>query len=149
MMINIEDRLAIEDLYARNLWALDLSNAKAFSATFTPDGVLGMREDHRGAAAIEAFVAALAKDLPAAWSNHHMSALTLSAAGSDVVAHSYIIRVHRLPTQSRNNCSIIWSGYSRDRCVKRGGTWLFAERVLRAWEGEIAAPASIKKGVAA
>jgi hypothetical protein len=147
-MISIEDRQALDDLFARNTWALDLYDAKAFSATFTPDGVLGMREDHRGTTAIEAFVAALGKDLPAAWSNHHMSALIMTAESADtVVAQSYVIRVHRLPTQARNNCSIIWSGYTNDRCVKRGGAWLFAERFFRAWEGEIASIA--KKGVAA
>jgi hypothetical protein len=147
-MISIEDRQALDDLFARNLWALDLYDGKAFAATFTPDGVLGMREDHRGSAALEAFVATLRKDIPAAWSNHHMSSLVVTPDGKDsVAAQSYVIRVHRLPTQSRGNCSIIWSGYTSDRCVKRGGKWLFAERVFRAWEGDIAAPA--KTGVAA
>ena len=140
-MISIDDRLALDDLFARNLWALDLYDARAFSATFTSDGVLGMREDHRGGAAIEAFVTALGKDLPSAWSNHHQSALVIRADGADaVIAQTYLIRVHRPPTQARNNCSIIWSGYTRDRCVRRDGAWLFAQRTFRAWEGEIAAP---------
>ncbi len=149
-MITIEDRLAIEELYARHWWALDRGDAAAFAATFTEDGLLAMHEDHRGRTAIADFVRAVAAAPAGGQTNHHMSSLVLTAAGEDVTGQSYVLRVHRLPTRSRGNTQILWSGYSIDRCVRGPDGWRFAERALRAWEGDVPAPsASAVEGLAA
>lgn len=135
-MISIEDRVAIEQLYARHWWAFDAGDASGFAATFAEDGILRMAQDHDGRGAIAEFAQAVATAPAGGQSNHHMSALVLEASSSETVsARSYVMRVHRLPTRSRGNCQVLWSGYSTDRCVKTASGWVFAERTLRAWEG--------------
>lgn len=143
IMLSIEDRIEIETLFARFWWAFDRGDAAGCAATFLPDGVLAMREDHAGRDRIAALVDDVAAAPAGGQSNHHMSSLLIEASGpGEVVAQSYVIRVHRLPTRSRGNCQVLWSGYSQDRCVKVDGRWLFAQRALRAWEGDIPAPAA-------
>jgi hypothetical protein len=141
-MISLEDRLAIETLYSRNLWALDRGDADRFAATFTQEGRLHMRESHEGAGALQDFIRRVrAEDVAWPSSQHHMSSLLVEEASADVcLGQSYVMRVHRLPTRSRGNCQIIWSGYTLDRCTKADGKWRFAERRFRAWEGDIPNP---------
>lgn len=144
-MISIEDRIAIEDLYARQWWALDTGDAEGFAATFAEDGILRMAQDHEGRTAIADFARTVAAAPAGGQSNHHMSALIVQPDGDGgISAHSYVIRVHRLPTRSRGNCQVLWSGYSTDRCVKEGGRWVFAERAMRAWEGAVPAPVAAR-----
>lgn len=143
IMISIENRIEIETLFTRFWWAFDRGDAAGCAATFAPDGLLAMREDHAGRDRIVALVNDVAAAPAGGQSNHHMSSLLMESAGPDeVVAQSYVIRVHRLPTRSRGNCQVLWSGYSQDRCIKVDGRWLFAQRTLRAWEGDIPAPAA-------
>lgn len=150
-MITTEDRFAIDALYARSFWALDLGDADAFAATFTADGALHMLERHEGVGALRAFVQRVRTEDPA-WpgSQHHTSSLLVEPDGPDAcAAQSYVIRVHRLPTRSRGNSHIAWSGYTLDRCVKQAGSWRFAERRFKAWEGDIPAPMNVFNASAA
>ena len=56
--ISVEDRLAIEDLYADYVWALDSGDVPGFLTLFTADGVFGDTAGNRytGHAAIRGYV---------------------------------------------------------------------------------------------
>jgi hypothetical protein len=138
MTFSAEDRLAVEDLLARHVWALDRGDVESFVAAFTADGVLETADRHAGHAAIRDFAKLVRLSDP--WqpgSQHIVSSVWLEGDADRCIAHSYITRVHRLPTRERNNTQVVWSGYATDTCVKVDGEWRFERRVLRAWEGDV------------
>ena len=64
--IAIEDRHAIEDLYAQYVWALDTGDVNAFLALFTEHGVFGdtAGRQYHGHAAIGSYVTELTNSAP-------------------------------------------------------------------------------------
>jgi len=132
------DRLDVQELYARNTWALDLGDADAFLDTFTADAVLQMKRRYQGQAQIRSFVDDFrSRDFGFPRAQHLVSGLVLEGDGDHCQGRAYVTRVHRLPGQHRGNTHLMWTGYSLDLCVKGGGRWRFQSRTLRAWEGEI------------
>ena len=137
MALTTQDRLDMQDLVARNAWALDTGDTEAFVATFAADAVLDLAARHEGQAALRKFAEDFRMGDP--WlpgSQHVTNQMIIEGDGERATIRSYVQRIHRLPGRGRNNCSVVWAGYFNDVCVKTGGKWLFKERVGRAWEGK-------------
>jgi hypothetical protein len=134
--LTVDDRLDITELYARNAWAFDTGDVDAFVATFAADAILDLASRHEGHAAIRRIAQFAARQDP--WlpnSQHIVSDLVMRGDADRVEVQAYITRVHRLPGRSRNNCSIVWTGYADDVLSKARGQWLFVHKAARAWQG--------------
>jgi hypothetical protein len=138
MPLSPEDRQRVVELYSRNVWAFDTGDVDGFVGTFTPDAALDLAKRHEGQAAIRAFAELAFKNDP--WlprSQQLVSQIIIEGDGDRANVRAYVTRTHRLPGRIRNNCMVVWTGYTTDRVVKSSGEWLFQEKVTRAWEGPI------------
>ena len=138
MPLSPEDRESVVDLYARHTWAFDTGDIDTFVATFAPDAVLDLAKRHEGQAAIRAFAElAMQRDPWLPRSQHIVSQMVIEGEGERATVRAYVTRTHRLPGRNRNNCMLVWSGYTTDAVVKQHGAWVFQEKVTRAWEGAV------------
>lgn len=115
-----DDRAAIEALLARNMFAQDWHNAKAYRDTFSSDGVL------ISAAAREtgdAVGAAMSK----AQSNarHSTTNVVLQIDGDSALGRAYWIAVSKSADQKPQ---LDGYGYYQDEFVKEGGAWRISRR---------------------
>jgi len=123
-------REALRDLVARYAHAADGGRFDELVGLFAPDGVLETpdKTEHRGRAAIRAFLAgtqaSLAEATQAGWIRHHVSNLALLVSGpAEATGAAYFFVVtERGPDH--------WGRY-RDRYVEIDGHWLFAHRRVR------------------
>jgi uncharacterized protein (TIGR02246 family) len=134
--LSAEDRLDIQDLYARYAWALDTGDIEELVKSFLPDGVIETSTGTR----IEG------RDKIRAWGNTQFAAPR--AAGSQHAA------CHLLIEGDGETCKVkaYWAtltydqvdetkrvggiGYYRDTCAKRDGIWYFRERNFKRWVGK-------------
>jgi uncharacterized protein (TIGR02246 family) len=138
MPLPATDRQSVIELYARNAWAYDTGDVDGFVDTFTPDGVLDLAQRHVGQTAIRTFTELAMQHDP--WlprSQQIISQVIIDGDGERVRVRAYVTRTHRLPGRGRNNCMVVWTGYTADTVVKLDGVWKFQEKVTRAWEGPV------------
>jgi hypothetical protein len=136
MAFPVEDYVRINELYARQVWALDTGDVDGFVATFTADGVLDWAQKWEGKEALQKFgTRFLQTDVWLPGSQHVVSALLIDGSSSEATVRCYVTRTHRLASTSRNNCMVVWAGHHTSKVVKVNGEWLFKEQVSRAWEG--------------
>lgn len=135
-----EDRALIEDLAARYLFALDFRDAKAYSETFTEEGILdyGMGEV-KGRKAIFELIDGLhkrareeaAKDtsgLRPAAGRHNISNMVIKVDGNTARMVAYWFH-HGNDTPERSS-SVTSYGHYVDELVKANGNWLFSKRKI-------------------
>jgi hypothetical protein len=140
MGISIEDRLAIQELYARQAWALDTGDVDSYVDVFAADATLDLAAQHQGHAAIRAFAEAFrARDVGLPGGQHHVDQLVFEPAADGVrcQTRAYVTRSYRLPGRGRNNTLMIWQGYYADTLVRTADGWRFERQVGRAWEGGV------------
>jgi ketosteroid isomerase-like protein len=132
-----EDRIAVEDVMARYVWAVDSLDADGYVAVFTEDAVIDSNGSiSKGHAAIRKIVTGLiqrrddntAKGLPTANLYHVISSprITFPKAG-EALHQSYWQTVRR---DKDGKMTAAAMGRSEDRLVKRNGTWLIQWRKL-------------------
>jgi len=132
-----EDRIAVEDVMARYVWAVDSLDADGYVAVFTDDAVIDSNGNiSRGHGEIRNIVTGLikrrddnrAKGLPTANLYHVISSvrITFSAAG-EALHQSYWQTVRR---DKDGRMIAAAMGRSEDRLVKRNGRWLIQFRKL-------------------
>lgn len=122
----IEARLEIQDTLARYVRWADGGRTEEFAGLFTEDclyDVLG--EPHRGRAAVVAFFegkkSSFAEHYRGGRIRHHTSSIFIELLGpTEANASAYFMAVGPHGPDH-------WGNY-RDRLVKVGGNWLFAER---------------------
>ena len=132
-----EDRIAVEDVMARYVWAVDSLDADGYAAVFTDDAVIDSNGSiSRGHAEIRKIVTSLiqrrddnkAKGLPTS-NLYHMTSnvrITFSKPG-EALHQSYWQTVRR---DKDGHMIAAAMGRSEDRLVKRNGTWLIQSRKL-------------------
>ena len=132
-----EDRIAVEDVMARYVWAVDSLDADGYVAVFTEDAVIDSNGSiSKGHAAIRRIVTGLiqrrddnkAKGLPTANLYHVISSprITFPKPG-EALHQSYWQTVRR----DKDGRMIVGGmGRSEDRLVKRNGQWLIQSRKL-------------------
>jgi uncharacterized protein (TIGR02246 family) len=132
-----EDRIAVEDVMARYVWAVDSLDPEGYVAVFTEDAVIDSNGSiSNGHEEIRRIVTGLiqrrddnkAKGLPASNLYHVISnvRITFPKAG-EALHRSYWQTVRR---DENGTMTAAAMGRSEDRLVKRNGRWLIQERRL-------------------
>lgn len=132
-----EDRIAVEDVMARYVWAVDSLDADGYVAVFAEDAVIDSNGSiSRGHEEIRQIVTGLiqrrddnrAKGLPAANLYHMVSNVRITFPRPGEALHqSYWQTVRRGEGGTMIAAAM---GRSEDRLVKRDGRWLIRSRTL-------------------
>ena len=132
-----EDRIAVEDVMARYVWAVDSLDADGYVAVFTEDAVIDSNGSiSRGHTEIRRIVTGLiqrrdankAKGLPTANLYHVVSNVRISFPKPGEALHQSYWQTVRRDTDGRMTAAAM--GRSEDRLVKRNGKWLIQSRTL-------------------
>lgn len=132
-----EDRIAVEDVMARYVWAVDSLDPEGYVAVFTEDAVIDSNGSiSRGHGEIRKIVTGLtqrrddnkAKGLPVSNLYHVISNVRITFPKPGEALHrSYWQTVLR---DKDGKMTAAAMGRSEDRLVKRNGRWLIQERKL-------------------
>ena len=132
-----EDRIAVEDVMARYVWAVDSFDADGYVAVFTEDAVIDSNGNiSKGHEEIRKVVTNLikrrddnkAKGLPAGNLYHVISNVRITfPKANEALYQSYWQTVRRDKSGAMTAAAM---GRSEDRLVKRGGQWLIQSRRL-------------------
>ena len=135
-----DDRFAIKDLLARYGWALDTGDVDAFVACFTPDGKMleevfddpDVWQGHDGLRRLAEHYS----NMPNFAGRQHYCSNTLVTAQPGRSAHA---RSFALVTECQGEPPYLlrFCGYFDDQLVCPDGQWLFQQRTLRRWSGEV------------
>jgi ketosteroid isomerase-like protein len=132
-----EDRIAVEDVMARYVWAVDSLDADGYVAVFTEDAVIDSNGSiSKGHAAIRTIVTGLiqrrddnkAKGLPTANLYHVISSPRITFPKPGEALHQSYWQTVRRDKDGRMAAAAM--GRSEDRLVKRSGKWLIEWRKL-------------------
>ena len=132
-----EDRVAVEDVMARYVWAVDSLDADGYAAVFTDDAVIDSNGSiSRGHGEIRKIVTGLiqrrddnkAKGLPASNLYHVISSVRITFPKPNEAVHQSYWQTVRRDKDGRMIAAAM--GRSEDRLVKRNGTWLIQFRKL-------------------
>ena len=132
-----EDRIAVEDVMTRYVWAVDSLDPDGYVAVFTEDATIDSNGSiSRGHAEIRSIVTGLiqrrdgnkAKGLPTSNMYHVISNVRITFPSPGEALHqSYWQTVRRSADGAMSAAAM---GRSEDRLVKRNGKWLFQSRKL-------------------
>ena len=128
-LADIEDRLAISDLFVRYTTALDRGDVETLVDCFTPDGSLDSPAvgQHSGHAAIRAFAERFARfHEHGAQLRHVISNLAVTIEGERAQATCYLLNIL---TRSGKSELLAPGRYECD-LVKSEGKWRFQRRVV-------------------
>jgi uncharacterized protein (TIGR02246 family) len=132
-----EDRIAVEDVMNRYVWAVDSLDADGYVAVFTPDAVIDSNGSiSKGHDAIRKIVTGLiqrrdqnkAKGLPTANLYHVISNVRIAFPKPGEAIHRSYWQTVRRDTSGAMTAAAM--GRSEDRLVKRNGRWLIQSRTL-------------------
>ena len=127
MTLSTDDRLALQDLYARYAYAFDSADADRWAALFTRDGRFAppAMPEVVGTAALRAFAAARAEDAPGM--RHLMSNVLVEPADDGARGTAYFLCLRLGPDglfRLRN------FGRYDDVFEREDGTWKIATRTV-------------------
>jgi uncharacterized protein (TIGR02246 family) len=132
-----EDRIAVEDVMARYVWAVDSLDADGYVAVFTDDAVIDSNGSlSKGQEEIRKIVTNLiqrrddnkAKGLPSANLYHVISSVRVTFPKPGEALHQSYWQTVRRDKSGQMIAAAM--GRSEDRLVKRNGTWLIQWRKL-------------------
>jgi len=132
-----EDRIAVEDVMARYVWAVDSLDADGYVTVFADDAVIDSNGSiSRGHAEIRKIVTNLiqrrdenrAKGLPSSNLYHMVSNVRITFPKPGEALHQSYWQTVRRDKDGRMIAAAM--GRSEDRLVKRNGKWLIQSRTL-------------------
>jgi uncharacterized protein (TIGR02246 family) len=132
-----EDRIAVEDVMARYVWAVDSLDAEGYVAVFTEDAVIDSNGSiSRGHGEIRKIVTGLkqrrddnqAKGLPTANLYHVISNVRITFPKPGEAVHQSYWQTVRRDKDGKMTAAAM--GRSEDRLVTRNGQWLIQSRTL-------------------
>ena len=132
-----EDRIAVEDVMARYVWAVDSFDPEGYVAVFTDDAVIDSNGSiSKGSAEIRRIVTNLiqrrddnkAKGLPASNLYHMTSNVRITFPKPGEALHQSYWQTVRRDNDGKMIAAAM--GRSEDRLVKRNGRWLIQSRKL-------------------
>ena len=140
------DRLAIFELYARYLWALDTGDTDGYVATFTDDGEAseelpdGSIEFRRGREEIRRLVLKFHQRDGFAGHQHQMSQHVFEPDPQGRHDH-WLVRSYAWATINRPPAPphLHWCGHIRDVVAKVDGVWRVRSKQIMGWTGEVLA----------
>jgi hypothetical protein len=134
----LEDRIRIEDLMARYIFALDWRDPEGYAATFTEDGVLNYGGGQAvGREAIAAMVQAIrdreteaegdnADELRAPHTQHFVTNIVLDIDGGEATSWAYWVAMSN--NNPERTAQVSSYGHYVDTLRMVDGEWLFASR---------------------
>jgi hypothetical protein len=135
--LSAEDRLEIQELYARYAWGIDLADAEMALSTFTADAWF----DHLWQGRVQGHEAIL-KNLESLWNdrqhwwygrqhlmNHFIMEPLETEGEADVRCFFQIIQY----SVDYNTNFVFGIGTRRDHIVRENGRWLFKSLTVNAW----------------
>jgi len=132
-----EDRIAVEDVMARYVWAVDSLDADGYLAVFTKDAVIDSNGSiSKGHDEIRKIVTGLvqrrddnkAKGLPTSNLYHVISNVRITFPNAGEAVHQSYWQTVRRDKDGKMTAAAM--GRSEDRLVKRNGQWLIQSRKL-------------------
>lgn len=139
----VQDRLEIQDLYARYCWALDTGDTDAYVAMFTADAEATEQtpnglEVRRGHAQIRKLVLKFHERPDFPGHQHQMAQFVFEPDPKGRTDHwqvrSYAWATINHPPEPPH---LHWCGHIRDVVAKVGGEWLIAEKDIMGWAGAV------------
>jgi ketosteroid isomerase-like protein len=139
--LTVADRVAINDLLAEYAWALDTGDVDALVACFTPDALVleEVFEDAdrwEGRDEISRFAEHYFNVPNFPGRQHHVTQLLVKGNSKQCSARSFAFVTE---CQGEPPYTIRFAGYYEDKLVKVRNRWLFRERIIRLWDGEVLA----------
>jgi len=137
--LTIADRIAIQDLLAEYAWALDTGDVDALVACFTPNAVVieEVFEDPdrwEGRENIRRFAEHYRNVPNFPGRQHHVSQLVVKGNSRECSARSFAFVTE---CQGEPPYTLRFAGYYDDKVAKVRRRWLFRQRIIRLWDGEI------------
>jgi len=142
----LEDRLAIEQVWAKYATALDTADAEAYAALFTPDAYVEVDgKPYKGREAIQGMIRQIRGRLGVDQAppdshgrrfgpiRHLLSNLVVDVKGDHATSESYwteIITNGKNAQGVGNPPSVLKMGRYEDELVKRNGKWFFSKRII-------------------
>ncbi len=132
-----EDRIAVEDVMGRYVWAVDSLDPDGYVAVFTEDAVIDSNGSiSKGQAEIRKIVTSLiqrrddnrAKGVPTSNLYHVISNVRITFPKPGEALHQSYWQTVRRDRDGKMTAAAM--GRSEDRLVKRNGTWLIQRRTL-------------------
>jgi uncharacterized protein (TIGR02246 family) len=132
-----EDRIAVEDVMARYVWAVDSLDPEGYVAVFTEDAVIDSNGSiSTGHQEIRKIVTGLiqrrddnkAKGVPTSNLYHVISSVRITFPKPGEALHRSYWQTVRRDKDGKMTAAAM--GRSEDRLVKRSGTWLIQSRTL-------------------
>ena len=132
-----EDRIAVEDVMARYVWAVDSLDADGYVAVFTEDATIDSNGSiSKGHEEIRKIVTSLvqrrddnrAKGLPTSNLYHVISSVRITFTKPGEALHQSYWQTVRRDKDGKMIAAAM--GRSEDRLVKRNGRWLIQNRKL-------------------
>jgi uncharacterized protein (TIGR02246 family) len=132
-----DDRIAVEDVMARYVWAVDSFDADGYVAVFTEDAVIDSNGNiSKGSKEIRQIVTSLikrrddnkAKGVPLASMHHMVSNVRITFPKANEALHQSYWQTIRKGEDGRMIVAAM--GASEDHLVKKNGKWLIQFRKL-------------------
>jgi uncharacterized protein (TIGR02246 family) len=132
-----EDRIAVEDVMARYVWAVDSLDPEGYVAVFTDDAIIDSNGTiSKGHEEIRKIVTSLiqrrddnkAKGLPTSNLYHVISNVRITFPKPGEALHQSYWQTVRRDTDGKMTAAAM--GRSEDRLVRRNGKWLIQSRKL-------------------
>jgi len=130
-MLGVEDRLAIQDLYARHNAFVDLGDCERWAECFTADGISHTSVRTQGRAALVAHGRTRLEErarepwtYPLHWNNN------LIVEGDERVASALCYMMRMVKMKATGEYRVTHLGVYQDQLVKVDDRWLFKSRKL-------------------
>jgi hypothetical protein len=138
LALSAADRFAIEDLFSLYHWALDTGDVDGFADTFIEGGSVLVEVNSRtrlyqGRTGLVDLVESLRTWDLFPGCQHYAGQLLIEGDSAQCRVRSYCLVAE---CRGEPPYAIRFTGRSDDRLVCRDGQWLFAERVVKLWQGD-------------
>lgn len=132
-MVSTEDRLAINELFARYNWALDTANGDAVADEFIDGGVFdGSASTWAGREEIKSMVAG-SREGDGEFRSQHWALNSVIVGEGDTLT---VVSMSICPAMNGSEFQMAFMAYYVDTVVKINDQWKFERRRFRMWDGE-------------
>jgi hypothetical protein len=118
--LTLEDRLMLQELFAKFTFSMDSGDKEGFLDCFTKDGTMFTRTGHE---AIGGYLDEFKHDSAFPGSQHLATNFYMEGNSERARVRCYITRMYKLP--GAGNLQPLWLGWDDDICVKVDGQWKF------------------------
>ncbi|MGE0295027.1 MAG: nuclear transport factor 2 family protein [Hyphomonadaceae bacterium] len=133
--LSLQDRAAIQDLFASYLWAYDCSDEDGFIDLFADDCmVVGLGRHHVGEEALRVWFRYLLnlRDTAGDFWLHEAGQFRFEGDGHTCVVYAYATHFRSHPGSREMGVRSL--GYFVNECVKTGGVWKFRRLTINQWD---------------